>query len=354
MAFDARTEDFQRLGLCFASKLDAADPFGAVRSLTEFGQRYAQNRDSLPQTDADRAFHLVARAAELIDYRLPFAEDNAAPGIIESARKLLVEAVALDPTCHDAHRMLAAADNPSFEDYYRFLVDGAESVRTASEVARDMVDLGDEDANEMGRSLAMRPYERWLASLAARALECGHYRKGVDAALRLLELDPEDQADVRYTLALAYAKLEDAEGLAHLVRGDTCGKHPDNPWYALARMALAYKARDFDRAHNEARTLLAGYPGAARTLARQDWLPDGVFSRIVVRPHSEDELILAVSESTVLLQEGCDSREKGALGSWVMALPKVAVAKTDDDAETAASGAGKPASGGPSEEGGRA
>ena len=38
---------------------------------------------------------------------------------------------------------------------------------------------------------------------------------------------------------------------------------------------------------------------------------------------SEDELILATSEATVLLQEGCDDHERGSLGSWLANLPEV-------------------------------
>ena len=34
-------------------------------------------------------------------------------------------------------------------------------------------------------------------------------------------------------------------------------------------------------------------------------------------PYSEDELILAVSEATVLLQEGDDKSGRGVLGSWI-------------------------------------
>ena len=47
-------------------------------------------------------------------------------------------------------------------------------------------------------------------------------------------------------------------------------------------------------------------------------LPDGVFARLAVAPLSEDELILAVSEGTVLLQEGRDAQARGAFGSWVV------------------------------------
>ena len=50
---------------------------------------------------------------------------------------------------------------------------------------------------------------------------------------------------------------------------------------------------------------------------RQSELPDGAFARILVTPYSEDEMIVAISESTVLLQEGNDFEGRGVLGSWV-------------------------------------
>ena len=60
MAHDPRREDYQRLSLRFAEELDKGDPADAARAFASFGRRFAQDRDGLPQTDADRAFHLVA------------------------------------------------------------------------------------------------------------------------------------------------------------------------------------------------------------------------------------------------------------------------------------------------------
>ena len=71
MAHDAKREDYQRLSLRYALELDKSGATDAARAFAAFGRRFAQNRDSLPQSDADRAFHLVALATEIIDYRLP-------------------------------------------------------------------------------------------------------------------------------------------------------------------------------------------------------------------------------------------------------------------------------------------
>lgn len=323
MAFDAHIEDFQRMGLRQALSVDEQDPFGAMRSMASFRRRFAQNRDSLPQSDDDRAFYLVARATDVIDYQLPFADDKGAERLIAEGRKLLLEACELSDSCHDARRMLAAADNPSFEDHYRFLADGAEAVRADCERRAGALDLPDGDARTLGRHLALAPYERWLAALSARALECGHYRRCIEAGERLLALDEDDPADARLTMALAYAKLEDGEGLAALMQAHPDARRHQNPWYGLAKLALAFKSRDFDAAERRLSRLLAAHPGSGTTMTRQDWLPAGVYARIVVRPGSEDELILAVSEATVILQEGCDPNERGTLGSWIASRPAV-------------------------------
>ena len=85
----------------------------------------------------------------------------------------------------------------------------------------------------------------------------------------------------------------------------------------LARISLAHKRHDMDEASRLLGRLIATYPHAALALTSQKELPDGVFARLAVAPLSEDELILAVSEGTVLLQEGRDDAGRGVLGTWV-------------------------------------
>ena len=53
-------------------------------------------------------------------------------------------------------------------------------------------------------------------------------------------------------------------------------------------------------------------------LMRQTELPDGLFARIRVAPASDDELILALSEATVLTQEGAEEYGQGPFGMWIV------------------------------------
>ena len=116
MAHNPQREDYQRLGLRFARELDQGDPAAATRAFASFGRRFAQNRDALPQSDADRAFHLVVLASEVVDYQLPFATDEQAPGLIQRGKDLLDEALSLDPSCHDAVRMRSSSQTPSIDE----------------------------------------------------------------------------------------------------------------------------------------------------------------------------------------------------------------------------------------------
>ena len=270
MAFDAQVEDWQRMGMRLARTLDAGDPFGSVRAAVSFGHRYASDRDSLPQTNSERAFRLVAQATELIDYELPFAEPARADHIIAEARGMLEQARTLDPHCHDAARMIAAQDRPSFDEFYHYLTEGDAAVRAGCERARDAVNLPDPQACRLARDLAFLPYLRWLANEASRALICGRYRKAIEHATELARLDENGIADADLTLAIAHTKLEDQAALDELAaRG---GGPMGNAWLALATLAMAYKRRDMSAATQVTSQIIAKWPHAALTLELQDEL----------------------------------------------------------------------------------
>ena len=359
MAFDPQREDYQRLGLRFARSLDAKSPTEATRAFATFGRRFARERDSLPQSDGDRAFRLVAMAAKLIDYELPFASDTEAESLIARGHQLLDEALSLDPRCFDARRMKAAADCPSFEAFSAYLAEEAEEVRRTCTEERTRALSGDETDERcaLAADIAMRPYLRWVATQAEQALICGRNRKALRLAQVALEADPRDAADVRFTATYAYSKLEDEQGLDALLSGAGAMRRlrPGNDaWSLLARVALAHKRHDLHAARERLHDLMRGYPHAAEALIRQIELPDGVFARLAVHPYSEDELILALSEGTVLLQEGRDPEGRGILGSWVSqeaakTLPQSVLRMLADQAESYARAAEASAGPGPSQ-----
>ncbi|MCI1666028.1 MAG: response regulator receiver protein [Atopobiaceae bacterium] len=339
MSFDPNKEDYQRLGLRYARTLDPSDPFATARAFATFSRRFSQSRDSLPQSDGDRAFHLVTKATDLIDYQLPFAPDEECGPIMDEAARVLEEAIDLDPSCHDAVRMRAAADYGSFEGYYQYLSKGADAVRQDCVARHDeALANGHDEGRVLEAELAMMPYVRWMSTLAAKALICGHYTRCLSICLDLIGDDPSDPSDVRFTGALACAKLEDASALDRLGSlSHAAARHDDSEdgWLLLARIALAHKSHDLELARELVSRCLSAYPHAGITLSRQDELPDGVFARLAVPAFSEDELIIAVSEATVVLEEGRDSSDLGSLGSWIAHEPAV-VASCEQDPESSA------------------
>lgn len=354
MAHDPKREDYLRLSLRFALSLDAADAAELPRAFASFGRRFAQDRDSLPQSDADRAFHLVVLATELLDYRLPFApDDNLASQFARRADALLDEAKALDPTCYDAVRMRFFTSTPSAEERSRFLMDGEKDVRSFCEAERERVcEAMDGEREMLAASIAMRPYWRWLAAMAECSLVAGRNREAVELAERLLASDPHDLSDARFTLAYALAKLEDGPGLARLVeRYETISpmRPADDAWIVLSQLALAYKNYEMGSARRLLERLLACYSTSARALVRQLEIADGVFARIRVVPYSEDEMVVALSEGVVLLQEGGMPGGHGALSTWIeKATCEIApdAARDDRDVDLGTPGAGAAPHGG--------
>ena len=321
MAHNAYTEDYRRLALRYVTAADMS-PAEAMPAYSRFWRDFSNNRDALPQTDADRAFHLVALATDALDYRLPFATDAQVDDLLTRGRNLLDEALSLDPNCHDARRMRFALDASSFDERYDFLVEHKDEVKRACLDAATEAHTDDNDERaELASHLATYPYLRWLAALADHALVCGHNHACLDYCRELLELDPTDLSDVRFTLALCYAKSEDFEAFENMeaVLGPTQGPVvSDDAWSLIARMALAYKSIHLDEARRCLDEIIATYPRAEETLVRQAELPDGLFARIHVAPYGEDELILALSEAAVLTQEGADDFPQGPFGLWII------------------------------------
>lgn len=327
MAFNPQHEDYQRLWLRYALTLKSDGATNPTREFASFGNKFARNRDELPQTDADRAFHLVSEATILIDYQAPFANETTYPQIEERTKKLLDEALSLDPQCFDALRMRSVLDLRSFDAYYDFLAQHVDEVRSGYERDRDALNArpseerSDPDRMRLELDLIERPYLRWLAAWAEEALICGRNRKALSIAQQAFEIDNRDPADLRFTAALALAKLEDEEGLARLashLQISGCTRGSDDAWMQLAQLSLAFKRGDLGQAEILLQRLLDSYLHAAETLIRQAEIPDGLFSRFAAIPYSEDELIVATSEATVLLQEGRDESGQGSLSSWVM------------------------------------
>ncbi len=297
MAFDPIQEDCHRLVL-EALRRDNI-PLTDAAAVERLMEQFTRNPAPLIVHDRDRAGHLIAKVVEAVDYRIPFIPDDAQAEQEEAAAEnMLREAAALDPANWDAQRMLTALTAESNEEYVQYLVSKCD------EVEHDLA---------LKIASAQDPYER-------------------EAANRSLDFAPNDPAGVRHTAMLAMAKLEyPAEELkrfrsAHSVpylantplrRRPKDAERDLDPWTLVALMSAAWRELDYEGAEHYLRILARSCPHAAEALYFQTEFPDGVYARVNVGAGSTDELVLALSEATPVLQEGLGAPDNASFAAWV-------------------------------------
>ncbi|MBM6943258.1 hypothetical protein [Collinsella intestinalis] len=336
MAFDPVQEDCLRLTL-ETLRREHVFPLENEAVVQRCMSAYQTDPAQLIVHDRDRSFHLVAVATEAVDYRIPFIADDAeAERLTVQAEHQLQEACDLDPGNWDARRMLVALGAASNDEYVAYLID------YRSDLERDLERMRGAAADPYDREFALdlgrRPYLRWLGALATHALIAGKYRLALSAAEDCLAAAPDDPGEARHTAELALAKLEATrEELAQFRRAHASAYLPPVPfrrrqakperpldaWSLIAELACAYHDLDFAGATRSLRTLMRTYARTAQPLYYQAEFPEGIFARVHVMPGSEDELILALSEATPLLQEGLGAPDNASLATWIATHPLV-------------------------------
>jgi hypothetical protein len=191
MAFDPIQEDCHRLVLEALRRDNIPLTDGAA--VERLMEQFTRNPAPLIVHDRDRAGHLIAKVVEAVDYRIPFIPDDAQAEQEEAAAEnMLREAAALDPANWDAQRMLTALTAESNEEYVQYLVSKCDEVE--HDLALKIASAQDSYEREAAGDLTRRPYLRWLAALASRALISGRYRMSLEAANRSLDFAPNDPA----------------------------------------------------------------------------------------------------------------------------------------------------------------
>ncbi|MFR3877536.1 MAG: hypothetical protein ACLTYW_04665 [Collinsella sp.] len=268
--------------------------------------------------DRDRAGHLIAKVVEAVDYRIPLSLTIPRQSKKRQLpRNMLREAAAaLDPTNWDAQRMLTALTADSNEEYVQYLVSKRDEVE--HDLALKIASAQDPYEREAAGDLMRRPYLRWLAALASRALISGRYRMSLEAANRSLDFAPNDPAvsatprcspwqssntPPRSSSAFALP-LRPYLANTPLRRRPKDAERDLDPWTLIALMSAAWRELDYESAEHYLRILARSCPHAAEALYFQTEFPDGVYARVNVGVGSTDELVLALSEATPVLQEG--------------------------------------------------
>ena len=123
--------------------------------------------------------------------------------------------------------------------------------------------------------------------------------------MRLLDETRRDRDPLgaRYTLALAYARLEDEPGFQEL---DRAWGHRDSAWSALARTLLLFKLDRMPAARRALTGYVSVYESGAFGLASptlvEPYLPD----RPSFEPGSLDEVVFAVHEAEPIIVDTPD------------------------------------------------
>jgi hypothetical protein len=213
----------------------------------------------------------------------------------ESLRATCAKALELDGDCLDAQLMAKLAAESSFDE----LLEGLRSLEVAS---------ADGDAKPFDElswaNVQDRPRLRLRAAFARTCADSARWKMARDAAESLLAVTTGDgdPLGARYTAALAYARLEDEEGLNRLDARFSQG----NVWSNLARCILLYK---LDRPA-AARRALRGYAqlsqGAAYALLRPIYVEIYLPDRPAYAAGSFEEALCAVHEAEVIIADTPD------------------------------------------------
>lgn len=257
------------------------------------------NPEASVSTPTEQAYALLGRAvAKFQDSARndEFLDDDqylaARAKRFESLRAACAKALELDGKCLDALLLSKlAADGPAG--------------KLAEELHVLEAGLSERDATPF-ESLSWsnvedRPRIRLTAALSRACADSSRWKKARDTAESVLTVTKNDgdPLGARYTAALAYARLEDEEGLNRLDARFSQG----NVWSNLARCLLLYKLGRIPAARRALRGYAQLSQGAAYALLRpifvEVYLPD----RPDYVPGSFDEALAAIHEAEVIIAD---------------------------------------------------
>ncbi len=235
------------------------------------------------------AYHESCRNDDLLDDDAFEVERDRRLSALRAASE---QACATDPESVDARLLALLAQDLGPDPLLAGLIELERDIGPGEPVEGDAWD-----------DVFCRPRLRLRAAVARACLDGARYRMAQSAATSLLDAAPSDALGARRTLALAFARLEDADGFDAL--DARLNRHGD-AWSHLARVILLFKLDSM----SAARRALRGYDqlceGGAYALLRpvlvEPYLPD----RPETEPGSFDESVLAVREAEPIIADTPD------------------------------------------------
>ena len=264
-----------------------------------------ENVSAFIDTPEEAAFAEVVAASETFARELRECEalddEGYAMGRAKALNKVRASckhALGIDPTCTDARHMFLLATQPgvgSPDQVY------SELLATYRESHAQLDSLAALPGGLTWENVFLRPHARLLAALARHCVYSTRYRLAIAWGEELLELCPNDEVGVRHSMAIAYARLEDEDGLNAL---DDRFDHETTPWSVLSRAVLLYRLERYSAARRALLSYVRLVEGGAFAMLRPVMIPPYLPDRPEVARNSFEEAMQAVYEiETVLADE---------------------------------------------------
>jgi len=284
-----------------------------------------QNPEAYIDSDAERAFALLAQAMrkfnesarddDLLDDDQYMAARNKR---FETLRGACQAALSLDADCLDAQLLLTLATVGRPDKLLDALCELEEKFADGPAFAQ--LDWG----NPWDRARL-----RLRAAISRTCADCACWKMALETANSVLGVTESagDPLGARNTAALAYARLEDEEGLNALEARFTQG----NAWTSLARCLLLYKLDRTPAARRSLRGFAQLNQGAAYAMMRpvfvEVYLPD----RPDYASGSFEEAMAAVHEAEVIIADTPDFVAWCQAQTWFEADARAYAEKHDLD-----------------------
>lgn len=251
----------------------------------------------------DEAFFVLAQAIDAYAHsgeHDDFLDDaqyaTARAERFAALQQAAAQALSLDPACTDARLVAILASDLAPSPLLEKLLE----LNHELEERRPVVVPASGDAWD---DAFARPSLRVRAAAARFCLATTHARMAAILCNKSLEEAPSDALGLRYTLALAQARLEDEDGLDELdARFERCG----NAWMHLARTLLMFKLDRMPAARRALRGYASLCEGGAYALARPVYVERYIPDRPAFKQGSFEEAILANHEADPIVMDTPD------------------------------------------------
>lgn len=249
-------------------------------------------------TAEDRAFYMFAQLMSTIAPRHDSFEGMEDEAFYQKRKAWLASInnscsniLAVDPHCTDAQTLQILSHDYAPERTFELLDSHA-----AQSISRRYI-------SDAWDNIYARPSLRARAAASRAMLETARYSQAVRTCETLIHSDQADHVGARYTLALAYARLELEEKLEAL---EASYYHRGNAWFALARIILLYKLDRMSAARRALQGFMRSYEAGPFLLIK----PIYVETYLPVRPAfdqgSFEEVAMACVEAEPILMDTPD------------------------------------------------